>query len=106
MTTKTRAELEVLWANVRVHLESAAAILPQPKRSGDEGGSIAGYREFLGHNELELAFDELDLLGQANDVPAAYWQQLAAAADLMDLENRAAACRARIKGGERGHVDP
>ena len=37
------------------------------------------------HNELGLAFDELNALGQANSVPQAYWRSLLAAAENMKI---------------------
>ena len=37
----------------------------------------------LAHNELELAFDELEALGDANQVTGAYWEELTSAAALM-----------------------
>ena len=92
-----RAELELVWIKVRAHLEAAVGHLPEPPRSRDRAGSLEGYREFLAHNELGLAFDELELLGTANDVPDAYWRELAAAALLMKLDSRAELCRSRIE---------
>jgi hypothetical protein len=74
-------------------------MLPEVPRRGDEGGCLESYREFLDHNELELALDELQLLGDANDVPPAYWEALASAARLMELERRVEACESRIKAG-------
>jgi hypothetical protein len=92
----TRAELEIIWSKVEGHLESAARLLPDPVRTGDEGGTIEGYREFLAHNELELAFDELEALGDANKVTGAYWEDLASAAALMGLDAKARRCRSRV----------
>ena len=91
----TRAELEIIWSKVEGHLESAARLLPDPVRTGDEGGTIEGYRDFLAHNELELAFDELEALGDANQVTAAYWEDLTSAAGLMGLDAKATRCRSR-----------
>ena len=94
---KTRAELEYLWTAIRAHLESAATLLPETATPGDRGGSIDAYRELVAHNELGLALDELEALGLANGAPDAYWRELAEAADLMALHDRAEACRARIQ---------
>jgi hypothetical protein len=93
----TRAELERLWTEVRARLESAAALLPETPHPADRGGAIQEYREFLAHNELGLAFDALETVGLVSEVPDAYWRELASAADLMRLRNRAEACRSRIR---------
>jgi hypothetical protein len=92
----TRAELERVWADVRQQLDTAARLLPSQPRKTDEGGSIDSYRGWLEHNELELALDELELLGEANRVPRDYWIALATACRLMGLEAREARCRSRI----------
>jgi hypothetical protein len=92
----TRAELEILWGKVQVHLEAAARLLPKHPRVGDDGGTIENYRNFLAHNELGLALDELEALGEANEVSESYWRELASAADLMELEIEAARCRSRL----------
>ncbi|HKV12229.1 MAG TPA: hypothetical protein VJ725_29055, partial [Thermoanaerobaculia bacterium] len=90
--------LHRLWAEVRQRLEAAARLLPNPVRSGDDGGTLAAFYDWLEHNELELAFDELEMLGEANDVPDDYWLQLAAAARAMKLEAGEARCRSRVRG--------
>src|SRR6185312_6643598 len=92
----TRTELEIVWSKVQSHLDAATRLLPDLTRRGDEGGSIEGYREFAAHNELELAFDELEALGEANGVSSVYWQELASAAHLMGLDAKAVRCRSRI----------
>ena len=97
----TRTELEILWTDVRRHLDSAARLLPSPARTGDEGGTIEAYRDWLEHNELELAFDELEMVGEANEVPDDYWAQLATAARLMSLDAREVRCRSRIRASVR-----
>jgi len=90
-----RLELERIWTQVRLHLEAARSLLPVGARGSDERGFIEDYQEFLEHNELELAFDELEMLGQANSVPQAYWHELSSAARLMKLEDKEARCRSR-----------
>jgi hypothetical protein len=98
---ETRAELEIIWSKVQAHFDAAVRLLPEPARCGDEGGTLEGYREFAAHNELELAFDELEALGEANSVSSAYWQELASAADLMSLETHAARCWSRVAAPSR-----
>jgi hypothetical protein len=82
---KTRADLEASWTRTRQHLESAFAYLPPSPKVGEDGGNVALYREYLEQNELELALDELEMLGEANPVSAAFWQSLLQAALEMGL---------------------
>jgi hypothetical protein len=91
-----RSELRALWQKVGDRLSAADALLPAYVRRGDEGGSIEGYRDYRDHNELELALDELEMLGEANDVPDEYWSALATAAQLMSLEEHEQRCRSRL----------
>ncbi len=92
----TRAELEVLWAKVRTRFDAAVRLLPNPVLPREDGGSLEAYQDWLSHNELELALDELDILGESNPVPRQYWLELAAAAELMKLNEHEARYRARF----------
>ncbi len=91
-----RAQLEVLWGRIRKRLDCAARLLPDPVQVSEDGGTLESYAKWLQHNELELAFDELEMIGTANKVPDDYWVHLAAAAELMNLGAREARCRSRI----------
>lgn len=97
----TRADLEALWAQVSQELEGAARLLPSPAQKGDDGGTIEAFHDWLEHNELELALDELELLGEANEVPDDFWLHLATAAGFMKLDARQARCRSRVRGAMR-----
>ncbi len=63
---------------------------------GEEGGSVKRYWEWLNHNELELALDELEMLAEVNAVQHAFWESLLSAADEMKLTDRAERYRARM----------
>lgn len=78
-------EFEQSWERTRAHLAAAVAHLPENPAPNPEGGRLEEYRDYLEHNELELALDELEALGEANPVSAAYWQALARAAAEMQL---------------------
>ena len=86
-----RSDLERSWLITRGHLSSALAYLPPEPVGGDEGWSLPRYQEWLAHNELELALDELAGLGEANMAPKEFWHALAAAANNMGLKDRAKA---------------
>ena len=77
------AALRRLWSAVREDFDRARALLPDNPVESE--GRVARLVEWLDHNELELALDELEALGETNAVPPAYWQALASAAERMGL---------------------
>ncbi|MBY0397375.1 MAG: hypothetical protein K2X91_13050 [Thermoleophilia bacterium] len=92
----TNDERRGLWAAVRRDFESARTMLP--RRPSEREGSVSRLDEWLDHNELELALDELESLGEDNAVAPQYWQALAAAADRMGLSDRRARLISRCGG--------
>jgi hypothetical protein len=84
-----RSDLEHSWSITRRHLSTALGYLPPNPAGGDDGWSLSRYQEWLQHNELELALDELAGLGEANMAPEAFWKELIAAADNMGLKDMA-----------------
>jgi hypothetical protein len=95
---KTPAELAASWARTRQHLQGALAQLPSPAQPGEDGGAVEMYREYLDENELELALDELEMLGDANPVPPGFWHSLLKAALEMGLTTHVE----RLKGKASG----
>ncbi|MDX1486921.1 MAG: hypothetical protein R3268_01875 [Acidiferrobacterales bacterium] len=93
-----RKELEASWSRTRANLEKAFAQLPSFPRDGEEGGSVQRYREWLDHNELELALDELELLGEANDAGKLFWESMLRTATGMNLNAHAARYREKVRG--------
>jgi len=85
-----RGTLEESWCRTRAHLDAAARLLAGEPKRGAEAGSFAVYSDWLEHNELEIALDELLLLGEANSVVTGFWQALLDAANEMKLDARAA----------------
>lgn len=80
-----RQNLEASWSRTRAHLNNAFAQLPALPKDSDKGGSAGNYREWLDHNELELALDELEMLGEANGAGRKFWELLLSAAIEMKL---------------------
>ncbi|MEV6979408.1 MafI family immunity protein [Kitasatospora sp. NPDC093806] len=72
--------LQAGWHRTRRHLDDARAHL-----AGHAGIDLTATLEFLQHNELELAFDCLVDIGDALDLPLAFWQHLDRAAREMRL---------------------
>lgn len=91
-----RAELERSWATTARHLNAARKHLPQVPVPGVEGATISGFEECLGHNEMELALDELEDLGLTNAPPPEFWRHLIRAAENMALSERATDFKRRI----------
>lgn len=72
------------WERTRGHLRRALVELP----AGDDA-EFEWYAEFIDHNELELAMDELAQIGQARPATRTFWLALADAANEMGLKERA-----------------
>ncbi|MFO0916198.1 MAG: hypothetical protein U0795_24785 [Pirellulales bacterium] len=74
----TQGELWKRWQVTKSHLRFATQLLPNlltENNGGDSTKDIAtleAYNEYLDHNELELALDQLEGLGELNTVPPAY----------------------------------
>lgn len=92
-----RDELIQSWQRTRAHLATAFAMLSAVQGAETLHGCIRGYLEFLEHNELELALDELELLGEENFVPCDYWAALAEAAAEMKLMEHTKRYRKRVE---------
>lgn len=78
-------ELQNSWRITQQYLEQAITYFPSAASPKCEDGSLASCRDYIQHNELGLAFDELSALGKANSVPQAYWRSLLAAAENMKI---------------------
>jgi hypothetical protein len=81
------------WRITESYLEQAIGHLQKGAVLECEDGSLERCRDWLRHNELGLAFEELDALGRVNDVPREYWIALLAAAENMRLARSAEKCR-------------
>lgn len=88
--------LQDSWNLTSKYLETASAYLPAVLMPGEDGGTLARYRDWLDHNELELALDELIDLGHANPVPISFWNSLLCAAYSMGLAKQSVEIRYRI----------
>jgi len=66
-----------------------------PKQVGLE--ELKEFQEYLDHNELELAMDELDRIGQQHDCRGGFWRNLERAATAMKLSERTKEFRQRFQ---------
>jgi hypothetical protein len=81
-------DLERSWVITRQHLNTAKLELPTER--------LAGYEDWLSHNELELAFDELEAIGNEATRSKTFWSELLAAAKNMRLQDHADRCRKKL----------
>jgi hypothetical protein len=85
---------EASWDRARSHFGAAERALggaPHPAR--------AEYRDWIEHNELELALDALEAAGADLGAGPAFWRALAAAAAEMGLAEHGARYASRLAGG-------
>ena len=87
--------------HVRAQLGRAAELLPSSPVQVPGESTLDRYRDWLDHNDLELALNELERLGDSNPVPLAYWAHLRDAAAEMRLWQRAVGFRRRLCGDAR-----
>jgi hypothetical protein len=88
-------DLHELWALIRADLARAYQTLPE---SAECDQAFCQYREFIDHNELELACDMLASYGEQHSVVSDLWLALRDAAVKMQLSDHARAYEQRISG--------
>ena len=83
-------ELWKRWKVTERHLEHARGLLPpaSPDVAGEYERLLTEYRSYLEHNELELALDTLQDLGDLVACCGGYWRNLERAAESMQLRER------------------
>ena len=95
----TSPDLWKRWKVTEAHLEHARGLLPSPspEAAAEYERLLAEYRSFLEHNELELALDRLEELGDLVPCRGGFWRNLERAAESMDLHDRISYLRERFK---------
>lgn len=81
------------WMYVQSKLRLARTLLDDSSPKSE----LQSFEEYLDHNELELAMDELDWIGQQCDCPGGFWRNLERAANAMKLTERAKEFRQRFQ---------
>jgi len=83
-------ELVKSWKVTETLLERARHALPDAPVDHEQAciALLAQYREFLEHNELELALDVLEELGHLISARGGFWRDLERAAENMGLLDR------------------
>jgi hypothetical protein len=86
------AKLAKNWKVTETLLERARHALPAHHEQ-EYAALLTQYREFLEHNELELALDILEELGHLISARGGFWRDLERAAENMGLTGRLPALR-------------
>lgn len=97
MPLKGFMDLKESWAITKRHLETGVSLLPENVHSDPEAGSVERFKDYIEHNELELALDELEGLGEANPCGPSFWKELLVAAETMQLSKQAERYRSKLK---------
>ena len=92
-------ELWKRWKVTEAHLEHARGLLPRstPEVTAEYERLLSDYRSNLEHNELELAMDMLEALGEIIPCPGGFWRNLERAAETMGLLQRIPYFRKRFE---------
>lgn len=87
------------WKVTEAHLEHARGLLPAapPDLAAEYNRRLSDYRSYLEHNELELALDMLQELGDLVPCRGGYWRNLERAAETMELRGRIPYLRQRFE---------
>lgn len=92
-------ELWKRWKVTEAHLRSAQRALPDPPAevAAEFEQLRSEFSSFLDHNELELALDMLQELGELVTCRGGFWRDLERAAESMSLSNRIPYFRTRFE---------
>ena len=78
-------QYQQIWDEVSKLLKEARGYLDIENSSVNEINDTELF-EYLKHNELELALDEIEAISDSFEVPKQFWQCLIKAANLMGLK--------------------
>ena len=73
------------WKEIETLLLEARALF-QEVDTGEDGFNQSTFDDYLAHNELELALNELEGIPLYNETPREFWQLLLRAANRMQLK--------------------
>jgi len=90
-------EFHELWASIGVDLTRARETLPDVAADHE---AIRAYQEYLDHNELELACDNLERYAESHPASQEFWLALRNAATKMELSHRAFRYGQKISNGD------
>jgi hypothetical protein len=101
MTDRSQMSVDLIkrWKATEAVLNRACAALPAPSAAARDEfeAAVAQFREYISHNELELAFEELQAAAALANCRGGVWRDLERAAEFMQLHDRAAEMRRRFR---------
>jgi len=80
-------ELKEIWIESESLLLEARRLFNEPD-TGEDGFSEERFKEYISHNELGLALEELEGIPLYNETPREFWQLLLKAANRMQLKDK------------------
>ena len=80
-------ELRKKWKEVEALLLEARGLFQIPE-TGEDGYNEERFQEYIAHNELGLALEELEGMPLYNETPREFWQLLLKAANRMELKDK------------------
>ncbi|MEO1582704.1 MAG: hypothetical protein AAFR91_12775 [Pseudomonadota bacterium] len=83
------ARLTKHWKTIEVQLSQAAEFLDEPDRFSMLEKELGEYRDYVDHNEFELAMDELAGIAHEFGCKTGFWRRLKKVAIQMDLDEKA-----------------
>jgi hypothetical protein len=89
-------ELIKSWAISLHHLAASRFYVPEQLPNTEAEESWINAQSFLHRNELELALEALQELGELCTAPSAFWLELLSAAENMSLAEQATAIRQKL----------
>lgn len=95
MSITDQLRLRIGWKRTSKLLHAAAAMIGPALRNTEVNDALAEYEEFIVYNELECAMSLLEIAGDKAQLKAPFWQQLALAAESMELAQDAEEFRRR-----------
>ncbi len=95
---KNRALIES-WAVTLRHLAACRFYLPEVLPSEEARAAEREWAHYLHHNELALALEEAEALGELCSAPAAFWRELRLAAENMGSNDAAERYAAHVQPG-------
>ena len=98
----TNPRLWKIWGIAEANLKDARRYLVESITDPDaENHSLAQFDEYISHNELGLALDEIAGIAEDLACKAAFWKRLEAAAEAMELTVAAEKYREKFRAEVR-----
>ena len=80
------------WNRTKVFLLKAKSFFRVNSLNQDQKQILDFFDEFIDHNELGLAYEQLDYLSETVDLPIEFWKEMLCAAKEMKLEEKITRC--------------